>query len=118
MGVSNYDKEAGTKKYEVKYTLDTTEGVEKLLEDTHKIRSRALDRGDMAAIDLLVDLESAIELAPLTDKQRRVVELYYKNDLSQKATAALMDCDTSTVSRHRKAALKHITNVYKQWEYN
>lgn len=118
MGVSNYDKEAGTKKYEMKYTLDTAEGVEKLLEDTHKIRSRALERGDMAAIDLLVDLESAIEIAPLTDKQRRAITLYYENDLSQEETAKRMGCDTSTVSRHRKAALKHITKVYKDWNYN
>lgn len=118
MGVSNYDKEAGTKKYEIKYTLDTTEGVEKILEDTHKIRSRAFERGDMAAIDLLVDLEAAIELAPLTDKQRTAITLYYEKDYSQETTAKHMGCDTSTVSRHRKAAIKHITDVYKQWEYN
>lgn len=118
MGVSNYDTGAATKRYENKYTLSTTKGVKSLLKDIHALNSRAFERGDMAAIDLLVDLQDAITQANLTDKQRTSILYYYFKDQDQETTAKHMGCDTSTESRHRKAALERIKNVYIKWEYN
>jgi DNA-directed RNA polymerase specialized sigma24 family protein len=118
MGVSNYDAGAATKKYEVKYTLNTTKGVKSLLKDIHALRNRAYERGDMAAVDLLVDLQSAMRAANLTDRQLAAITIYYILDQDQTETARRMNCDASTVSRHRKAALERIKNVYQKWEYN
>jgi hypothetical protein len=118
MGVSNYDAGASTKKYENKYTLSTTKGVKSLLKDLHALNSRAFERGDTAAIDLLVDLQRAIEQAKLTNKQLTSLTYYYFKDQDQETTAKAMGCDITTESRHRKAALERIKNVYIKWEYN
>lgn len=118
MGVSNYDKGASAKRYESKYTLSTTKGVAKLLRDYHTLRSRAYERGDMAAIDIIVDLQTALKVAGLTDRQRESITYYYLQDRDQEETAKRMKCDISTESRHRRAALERITAVYIKWQYN
>lgn len=118
MGVCNFDKEASTKRLETKYVLDTEEGVKKLLEDIHTLESHAYVRGDTASIDLLVDLESAINQSEMTDRQRQAIQLLYYKDLDITVTAAIMGCDKSTASRHRKAGIKHITKIFTKWEYN
>lgn len=117
MGVCSFDKEAGTKRLENRYVLNTEEGVESLLKDVEKIRSNSYARGDMASIDLLVDLEHAIRVSEMTLKQRQAIKLLYYKDLSVISVASIMDCDISTVSRHRKAGLKHITKIFTKWEY-
>jgi DNA-directed RNA polymerase specialized sigma24 family protein len=118
VGVSNYDKGAATKKYENKYTLSTVKGIKSLLKDINTLNSRAYERGDMAAIDLIVDLRSAIGIAGLTERQITSINQYYFRDQDQETTAKFMGCDISTESRHRKAALERIKNVFQQWEYN
>ncbi|ABY46783.1 sigma factor-like helix-turn-helix DNA-binding protein [Bacillus mycoides] len=117
MGVCSFDKEAGTKRLETRYMLNTEEGVESLLKDVNKIRETAYTRGDMASIDLLVDLRHAIDKSGMTQKQRLAIELLYYKDLSVINVASIMNCDISTVSRHRKAGLKHITKIFTKWEY-
>ncbi|WP_431819235.1 sigma-70 family RNA polymerase sigma factor (plasmid) [Bacillus thuringiensis] len=117
MGVCNFDKEAGTKRLENRYVLNTEEGVESLLEDVDKIRSTAYARGDMASIDLLVDLRHAIDVSEMTIRQRQVIELLYYRDLPANEVASILHLSDSTVSRHRKAGLKHITEIFTKWDY-
>ncbi|SCV23825.1 Uncharacterized protein BCRIVMBC845_06422 [Bacillus cereus] len=117
MGVSNFDKQAATKRLETRYMLHNAKGAEKLLENQHRIYSTALERGDMAAIDLLTDLESAIDAAGLTDIQKRIIELRFNQDLAMKDAAKIMGVDISTASRNRKGALKKIAEVFKNWDY-
>lgn len=118
MGVSSYDKGAAAKKYDSKYTLCTTKGVKALLRDIHALNSRAYERGDMAAIDLLVDLDTAIRGANLTGRQEATINFYYKEDCDQEETAKRMGCDITTESRHRKVAVERITGIYQKWQYN
>ncbi|MEB9440537.1 sigma factor-like helix-turn-helix DNA-binding protein [Bacillus cereus] len=117
MGVSNFDKQAATKRLEVRFELCTVAGVEALLEQQHNIRSAAESRGDTAAIDLLADLENAIYQAELTDLQARCMDLRFGRDLSNIETAQIMGVDKSTTSRNTKAALKKIADVYTSWDY-
>ncbi|MEH7541689.1 MULTISPECIES: sigma factor-like helix-turn-helix DNA-binding protein [Bacillus cereus group] len=117
MGVSNFDKQAATKRLEVRFELRTITGVKKLLEQQHNIRSTAEARGDMASIDMLADLENAIYQAELTTLQARCIELRYNQDLTMTDTALRMGVDTSTASRNTRSALKKIADVYTAWEY-
>ncbi|MEC0037193.1 sigma factor-like helix-turn-helix DNA-binding protein [Bacillus cereus] len=117
MGVSNFDKQAATKRLELRFELRTYAGVEKLLEQQHNIRSTAESRGDTAAIDMLADLENAIYQAELTDLQARCIKLRFDRDLTNLETARIMGVDTSTSSRNTKAAIKKIADVYHAWEY-
>ncbi|QWI73275.1 sigma-70 family RNA polymerase sigma factor (plasmid) [Bacillus mycoides] len=118
MGVSNYDKEAGVKRLETKYTVDSEESVERLLEDYYNIESAALSRGDMAAIDLLVDIESAFAQAEMSEEQRLVIQLMYFDLVPAETIAREMGSSRSTVTRRRRAGLEAIRDIFIKWEYN
>jgi DNA-directed RNA polymerase specialized sigma subunit len=117
MGVGNYVKGSEHDSYESIYALNTPKGVGRLLKDMHKLHSRAYEQGDYAAIDILVDMEQAIEKAELTDRQDQAVDYLYRKDFEQGEAAKELGVDGSTLSRHRKAALTKIAAVYREWNY-
>lgn len=101
-----------------KYALRTPKGVEKLLRDKYYLLSRAYTRGDMAAVDILIDSEIAIERGGLTEKQRATIDLLYEKDYDQKQAAKVLNVDSSTLSRNKQAAIKKIARVFDEWNYN
>jgi DNA-directed RNA polymerase specialized sigma subunit len=115
--VANFVRGEEHDKLESKYALTTIKGVDRLLKDTHNLRSRAVERGEMAAVDILIDMELAISKAKLTERQQETVDLLYEYDLEGKRAAELMGIDSSTLSRNKQAALKKIVRVYKDWNY-
>lgn len=117
MGVGNHVVGAEHKQYEQKYDFYSKEGIERLLRDTHKLHIRAFERGDMAAVDIMLDMELAIERAGLTDKQRQAIELLFEKDLKLKDAAALQGIEHSTLSRNKSSAITKLSNVYREWEY-
>jgi DNA-directed RNA polymerase specialized sigma subunit len=117
MGVGKFVVGEEHDKLERKYVLSTEKGVENLLKDRHHLHSRAVERGDMAAVDILIDMESAVELADLTQKQRETVVLLFDHDLEQKTAAKIIGIDTSTLTRNKQAAIKKITRIFNEWNY-
>lgn len=103
---------------ESKYALRTPQGVEKLLRDKHFLLSRAYYRGDMDAIDIIIDAKRAIIKSRLTEKQERSIYLLFELDYDQKTAAAILDVDTSTLSRNKHAAVKKIAKVFDKWNYS
>lgn len=118
MGVSLYDKSAGSKRLEAKYILNTAKGIEKLLEDAYGLQSIAYMRSDFSAIDILLDLATAIEIAKLTDKQKVVLELIYVKGFTQEETAKMVGVSGRTVSFHKQGALEKLASIFATWEYN
>lgn len=117
MGRTNHVKDKEHRLYEQSYSFYTEKGIGRLLKDFHKLKIRAYERGDLAAVDIRIDLQKAIELANLTDKQKQALDLLYNHDLSLKEAAAILGVDDSTLSRTRKAALNKIAKVYREWKY-
>ncbi|SFX47723.1 hypothetical protein SAMN04487866_10917 [Thermoactinomyces sp. DSM 45891] len=109
--------DSGHRKYEQSYSFYTTKGVSRLLADLPKIKIRAYERGETAAIDICLDLQKAIQLAKLTPKQKEAIRHLYVYDRGIVEAAELLDIDYSTLSRTRKTALKKIAKVYKRWRY-
>lgn len=90
--------------------------VRTLLESVLQLKERRFYGGDYDAIDELVDLEQAIELAELTDRQTEVLHLLYVEGLTQSETANLLGLSSqSTVSEHCYAAIRKIADIYKDW---
>jgi DNA-directed RNA polymerase specialized sigma24 family protein len=117
VGVGSYVKDLEHKRYEQTYDFYSTDGIERLLRDIHKLQSRAYEKGDFAAIDITVDLNHAINAAGLTDKQREAIDYLYIQDMKIDDAAKLIGVNKSTLSRNKEAALRKIAAVFKKWNY-
>ncbi|MFD1267589.1 RNA polymerase subunit sigma [Paenibacillus motobuensis] len=102
--------------YSVKYTLNTAAGVKSLLRDRHRISS-ARFKGDTAASDILLDLNSAIYNAGLTDRQTETIALVSGFDLTQTEAARVMKISQQAVAKMYDEAAEKLAAVYRKWEY-
>ncbi len=86
MGSVKIDKNGQERAYDAAYRLQTAAGVKKLLADHHRIGARRF-KGDTAASDLLLDLDKAITMARLTDRQALAIAYVYGLGLTQAEAA-------------------------------
>lgn len=101
-------------RYETQYKLDGPDGVKALLADYTTLRQRRF-LGDMAACDILIDLNRAIELAVLTGKQYEALRLVYFDDLSQTQAGAVLGVRQDVISQHITVAINKIADIYYYW---
>ena len=74
-----------------------------------------LDHGDYGAVDVMVDMERAIELAGLTPRQ--AFALYYVciKGYTQEEVAKILNATQQYVSALLKKATAKIADVFKRW---
>lgn len=101
-------------RYETQYKLDGPDGVKALLADYTTLRQRRF-LGDMAACDILIDLNRAIELSSLTGKQYEALRLVYFDDLSQTQAGVALGVRQDVVSQHITVAINKIVDIYYYW---
>jgi DNA-directed RNA polymerase specialized sigma24 family protein len=83
LGAVKIDTHAKERSLEAKYpALDNPANLRILLSDYHALINRQY-QGDYAAVDILVDLRKAVELAGLTSRQAQALRLVYEEDLTQ-----------------------------------
>lgn len=116
MGHVKIDTAKKERTYSVKYALNTAAGVKLLLRDRHRISS-ARFRGDYAASDILLDLNSAIYNAGLTERQTEAVALISGFDLTQEEAARVMGMTQQAVAKTYDAAAEKLAAAYRKWEY-
>lgn len=116
MGVSKFDTESAHRRLSARYALDNPTGVRLLLKETSALRSRRFN-GDYAACDILIDLETAISQAGLTDRQRQALRLVFEEDLTQSEAGKRMGVQQNTVAVSLRVALKKIAAVYESWAW-
>lgn len=73
--------------------------------------------GDFAATDILIDLERAIELAKLTDRQREALRYVYEEDLQQRRAGELMGVSQQSVAEYEATGVAKIAEVYEAWAW-
>lgn len=73
--------------------------------------------GDMVAIDTLIDLERAIELAELTERQKETIYYRYMRGFSPKESAEKIGIARTTLVEHEQMAINAINEVYIMWAY-
>jgi hypothetical protein len=105
-------------RYAITYALETKKGVERLLNDYYYLKARSIDNADYPAVDILLDLRLAVELAGLTDRQRQALLLVYIERKTQEEAARDMGGISQVgVHYHIQAALRRIASVYRRWRY-
>ncbi|MEX1029582.1 MAG: sigma factor-like helix-turn-helix DNA-binding protein [Paenibacillaceae bacterium] len=88
-----------------------------LLHDRSRLSSRRYV-GDYTASDILIDLDRAIRLAQLTERQSQVIKFVFTLDMTQEAAAIAMQVTQVAVSKTLNGACKRIANVFQNWDYN
>lgn len=87
-----------------------------ILQNYTSLRERRF-LGDIVAIEALIDLERAIELAELTDRQKEAIQLRYMHDFTQEKCAEILGISRITLLEHEKLAIEAINEVYVMWAF-
>lgn len=89
--------------------------VKALLEGYEELREKRY-YGLWHISDVFADLEEAMRLADLTDRQRETLRLYYFEHNEQSEIAERLGISQRVVSFHVESAIKKIANTYEHWE--
>jgi DNA-binding CsgD family transcriptional regulator len=115
MGAVKIDTNAKERSLDAKYpALDSPAGLRILLSDYHALLGRQY-QGDYSAVDILVDLRKAIEMAQLTGRQSEALRLVYEEDLTQEEAGKRMGVHRLVVQEHVEKAIEAISEVYYYW---
>lgn len=117
MGVSKYDNEASHRRIEQEYALDNPKSIDLLLRHLPYMQERRFN-GDYAASDILIDLETAISKADLTDRQRQVLRLVYFEDMKQRDVAISLGITAPTVNLYKRLLAQKIAAVFERWAWS
>lgn len=110
------DKGAKERAYNAAYRLQTAAGVKRLLADRHRIGARRF-KGDEDASVLLLDLDKAMTMARLTDRQAMAIALVYGLGLTHAEAAAELSVSTEDVEASIESACKRIARIFRRWRY-
>lgn len=96
--------------------VPTTPNVRSLLAQRHALYERQF-KGDYDAVCALVDLDRAITLAGLTERQAEALRLVYGDaDLTQASAGERMGISQQAVGVALDAAISKIQRIYDEWE--
>ena len=87
-----------------------------VLQNYFKLKERCY-LGDIDATEALIDLERAIKLAELTERQREAIHYRYICDYTQEKCAEILGISRITLLEHERLALQAINEVYIMWAY-
>ncbi|PEA75096.1 sigma factor-like helix-turn-helix DNA-binding protein [Bacillus wiedmannii] len=116
MGVSKYDNEAAHRRIEQEYALDNPKSIDLLLRHLPYMQERRFN-GDYAASDVLMDMETAISQADLTDRQHQVLRLVYFEDMKQRDVAVSLGITAPTVNLYKRLLAQKIAAVFERWAW-
>jgi RNA polymerase sigma factor (sigma-70 family) len=115
LGAVKIDTQAKERSLDQRYpALDNPAGLRILLSDYHALQVRQY-QGDYSAVDILVDLRKAIEMAQLTGRQSEALRLVYEEDLTQEEAGKRMGIAQNSVSEAADRAIEAISEVYWFW---
>jgi DNA-directed RNA polymerase specialized sigma24 family protein len=116
MGAVKIDTQAKERSLDQRYpALDTPQNLRILLSDYHALLGRQY-QGDYSAVDILVDLRKAIEMAQLTGRQSEALRLVYEEDLTQEEAGKRMGGLAKDAVNHLlDRAIEAISEVYYYW---
>jgi RNA polymerase sigma factor (sigma-70 family) len=115
MGSVKRDLHVNERSLDAKYpALDTSSNLRILLSDYQSLKVRQF-QGDYSAVDILIDLYRAIEMAQLTGRQSEAIRLVYEEDLTQEEAGKRMGIAQQAVEQHVNNAIEAISEIYYYW---
>ncbi|HDX9511329.1 TPA: sigma-70 family RNA polymerase sigma factor [Bacillus cereus] len=98
------------------YALDNPNSINLLLRHLPYMRERRYNV-DYDANIVLLDLETVISNADLTDRQRQVLRLVYFEDMKQRDVAISLGVTVSTVNLYNRLLAQKIAAVFERWAW-
>ncbi|MED1088321.1 sigma factor-like helix-turn-helix DNA-binding protein [Bacillus mycoides] len=116
MGSVKRDLSINERILEHTYALDNPKSIDLLLRHLPYMHERRFN-GDYAASDVLMDMETAILNADLTDRQRQVLQLVYFEDMKQRDVAISLGITAPTVNLYKRLLSQKIAAVFERWAW-
>ncbi len=116
MGAVSVDINASERKLEVMFPMHTPEGVSTFLEQKPYLESLLYYAGDFDALIMLIDFETALENANLTETERTVIDRVFFQDMKRVDVAKMMDVTKQTIQKQLERGLKKIAKYYEDIE--
>lgn len=116
MGAVSVDINASERKLEVMFPMHTAEGVSTFLEQKPYLESLLYYAGDFDALIMLIDFETALENANLTETERIVIDHVFIQDMKRVDVAKMMDVTKQTIQKQLERGLKKIAKYYEDIE--
>ena len=86
-----------------------------ILSNLHTLKERRYV-GDLDASDTLIDLQTAISNAKLTERQLEALHLVYGKDLTQAKVGERMGVKQDAISKLTERAERKIDVTYEKWD--
>lgn len=116
MGSVKRDLTINERMLEHTYALDNPRSVDLLLRHLPYMKERRFN-GDYDASIVLLDLETAVANADLTDRQRQVLRLVYFEDMKQRDVAISLGITAPTVNLYKRLLAQKIAAVFERWAW-
>ncbi|PFS79594.1 sigma factor-like helix-turn-helix DNA-binding protein [Bacillus cereus] len=117
MGSVKRDLMINERMLEHTYALDNPKSIDLLLRHLPYMKERRYN-GDYDASIVLLDLETAISQADLTDRQRQVLRLVYFEDMKQRDVAISIGITAPTVNLYKRLLAQKIAAVFERWAWS
>ncbi|PGB24784.1 hypothetical protein COM06_20005 [Bacillus toyonensis] len=116
MGSVKRDLTVNERMLEHTYALDNPKSVDLFLRHLPYMDERRYN-GDYDASIVLLDLETAVANADLTDRQRQVLRLVYFEDMKQRDVAISLGITAPTVNLYKRLLAQKIAAVFERWAW-
>ena len=93
--------------------LKTEQGITSILENMHYLKSAAYN-GDMSAVAIIADIETALEATKISDRQRKAYELVMLVGMTRQEAADIMQISQQAVSRLIRTLSKNVAYYFSE----
>ena len=118
MGSVSIDINANERKLETMFPMHTRDGVEVFLENINHITQLTYFAGDIDALIMLIDFDSALEKAGLTLRELSIIEMVFMQDMKRVDVAKSLGVTKQTVQTWIIRSTDKLANYYAEMEGN
>lgn len=92
--------------------MTTEQGITAMFENIHYLRAAAYE-GDIDALVMLSDIETAMEATKISDRQRQAFELVMLVGMTRQEAANVMEISQQAVSRLIRTLAKNVAAYFR-----
>ena len=91
--------------------MTTEQGITAIFENMHYLRAAAYE-GDIDALVMIADIETAMEATKVSDRQRQAFELVILIGMTRQEAADIMEISQQAVSRLIRTLAKNVATYF------
>jgi DNA-directed RNA polymerase specialized sigma subunit len=112
LGAGSIDVKAKERRWRTRFPMESETGIRELLENIDYVIAAYLN-GDIAACDLLIDLQLGFKKIKITDKQRKIIKLHFFEGLTQEEVAEIVGISQQGVSENINTVIRRLAAFHR-----